>query len=268
MLRVEGVVKRAALAAFGFAVLAGGSASAADMPVKAADPVPVYSWSGGYLGLGVGARWQNPKWTTDCLGDLCPAPTGFPVDASSPQSYRQAGARVSLYGGYNWQISPTWLMGVEADFAWSNTTKSFAGIPGCAINCIPGFVATTVDSTSIRTTWDASLRARFGVLIAPDWLAYVTGGVALQAIEANAFCTVTGPWCVITRDQTLSQQLWGGTIGTGMEKAWGRWLARVEYRYSSFQSWSPRFFANTVDQFDTTIKLQTHMVNFGIAYKL
>jgi outer membrane immunogenic protein len=48
---------------------------------------------------------------------------------------------------------------------------------------------------------------------------------------------------------------------------WGPWLARAEYRYADFGS-TPMTIARTgpvIDNFD--VRLQTHIVNFGLAYK-
>ncbi len=42
------------------------SAFAADMAVKVppSPPVPVFSWTGPYAGLALGAKWADTTWTT------------------------------------------------------------------------------------------------------------------------------------------------------------------------------------------------------------
>src|SRR5436309_2671309 len=51
--------------------LAAGPASAADMPIKALPPpVPVFSWSGIYVGGFVGAAWSDIRQFSDGGGDF------------------------------------------------------------------------------------------------------------------------------------------------------------------------------------------------------
>jgi len=265
-------MKRILLASAGlFALMAAAPANAADIaPVYKAPPVVYSSWTGLYVGVALGAKWGDIDWTTTCLGLTgpggCPAATVFPIDASSPRNFDPTSFRAGGYVGYNWQFAPNWLVGLEADLAWADDTKTTPGIPGCTIGCIPGFVATTVDSSSFRLLWDASIRGRVGFIPLPDVLIYATGGLAAQAVEANLACTVTGPWCVTTRNQTLGETLTGWTVGGGLEYKWGNWVLRGEYRYSEFQNFQPTFFGNTTDDVYADIKVRTHIATAGIAY--
>ncbi len=88
-----------------------GSAQAADMalPVKAPPPAP-WSWTGFYIGGNGGYSWGN--WDSTSLTAIFPGPGGTLVNSASPNVQ---GAIAGGQIGYNWQISPQWLAGVEAD---------------------------------------------------------------------------------------------------------------------------------------------------------
>jgi outer membrane immunogenic protein len=125
----------------------------------------------------------------------------------------------------------------------------------------------------LKTTWDASLRGRLGFLLTPATLAYATGGVAWQHYQVTSTCVSAE--CVLNRDTpaivTNSTTKPGWTAGGGIETAvWGHWLARGEYRYTDFGT-APFIISRTInglpflDNFD--VKLRTHTVTFGLAYK-
>jgi outer membrane immunogenic protein len=254
------------------------SAHAADMPLKAPAPAPVaFTWTGVYLGIEAGWKGSSDPWTTTCLGlspDFCnpgrTASNSYFVDATSPTTFKTNSARVGGYAGYNWQIGPAWLVGVEADLAWSDNRSTVLGIVGCSVNC--GYLAGAPiagDSTSVRMMEDGSVRGRLGFLATPDLLLFGTGGFAFQEAEFSESCTSAGPWCVAVRNQTNSTALLPGwTVGGGIEhKILNHWLLRAEYRYSEFQRFQTNFFQGTGDDTFNSIKLRTNIATAGIAYK-
>src|SRR5258706_4280782 len=85
------------------------------------EPVPslaVRSWAGMYVGVSAGVRWADVVWTTTAI--VPPPPGTIPASQSfSARSFRTGG-----YLGYNWQIAPTTIFGVEADFAWADGKRS------------------------------------------------------------------------------------------------------------------------------------------------
>jgi outer membrane immunogenic protein len=270
-------MRKLSLAGIAFVALgAGSSALAADMAVKtpaykSPPPVIVDNWTGFYVGLSVGGRWADTTWTTVSLAATPPIPP-FPAPPN-PQSFDSSTARVGGYFGYIWQLSPFWVGGIEADFAWGNNNKTIAGIPGtaCVPDCAP-FAA--LDSSTVKAEWDASIRARIGVLVSPTTLLYATGGVAWQRLEINASCfgnlgVAPSAWCVTVRNETVSWNKVGWTIGGGVEALlWGNWLARAEYRYADYGSVSHTFFVNSVaDQVTMNETLRTHTASVGLAYK-
>ena len=86
-----------------------------------ANPSPVVSssWTGFYLGLGVGSRATrtDATVTSESIGplfqpaDLGSIATGQPLDG--------IGFRASPYVGYNWQFAPRWIAGLEGDVGFA-----------------------------------------------------------------------------------------------------------------------------------------------------
>jgi outer membrane immunogenic protein len=164
-------------------------------------------------------------------------------------------------------VAPVWVVGLEADYGWGNNKSTLASrIPGLGVLNGGSF-------TEVKGKWDASLRARAGVLVTPTLLAYATGGLAYQRIEAIATCpadtTVCNP-AVGTQSFSNSSNRVGWTVGGGLEAMLApNWLARVEYRYSDFDTFSFTAIPFSVSTFGANADLstKTHIVTGGLAYK-
>jgi outer membrane immunogenic protein len=171
------------------AITAGAStAFAADMPqANYATPAPAYSpmsafsWTGPYVGLQGGYGWGT--------SDL------------NPGSFDTDGWLGGVYGGYNYQVSPNWVLGLEGD-ANLNGADGSNGV------------------VKVENPWDASLRVRGG-FAADRFLIYGTGGLAFGEVKA--------------KDATYSDSATrtGWTLGGGVEAAVTDHITtRVEYRYT------------------------------------
>src|SRR5215813_1012581 len=112
-----------------------GSAVAADMPVKA--PVPVNTWSGIYLGVDIGGiRGFNSTDSFRQTGDT--NNPGCLQGCFDPVVFNQNNWGVSggAFGGYNWQLAPSFVVGVEADISKASLSNNesqisllFGGLP-------------------------------------------------------------------------------------------------------------------------------------------
>ena len=212
-----------------------GSANAADLPMPApaysAPPMPVYNWTGCYVGGGGGyAFWQQDSFAT--LG-------GVPVTASESNGGKgwfgqgQVGCDyqfrlplgsifgASLFGG----LSPEVVIGAFGDFEGGNINGS---------NSIPGLGLT--GSERELSTWAVGGRA--GVLVTPRFLTFFDGGFTqarFDGLNYNIAFAGGGPSGLSLAAQTYN----GWFIGTGFEYAF-TWLPinglflKTEMRYSQY----------------------------------
>ena len=240
-------------------------ASAADLPTKG----PIYqapvaiapNWTGFYVGGSVGGRWADNTWTTTAVGD----PAGPADPTTTPASFNSSTFRAGGYIGYNWQIDPLWVIGVEADAAWGRNNKPLAGIPGTYGSGGQGvdFGAQAFDSSNVKLGWDGSVRGRVGYLVTPTWLLYAAGGFAWQQADIDATCNGSGfnsSWCVAVRNETISTTRAGWTVGGGVETLlWSHWLLRAEYRYADYGKISHTFFSGSlIDEVAMKASLRTN----------
>jgi outer membrane immunogenic protein len=271
--------KLLAATAGAFVALSIGAARAADLPTTKAPPVytppPQFIWTGFYVGAALGGKLSNATWATTSLFNSAVPQT---IDASSPRYYDPSSVRAGGYLGYNWQFAPRWVGGVEADVAYADKTVTAAGIPGCAIGCVPGFPGPGVDSASVKLGWDASLRGRLGYLVTPRLLAYGTGGIAWQNVQTSATCqhSAPDPLCLAlagnpfaTATNTTTRTGW--TIGGGVDaQIYGNWILRGDYRYAYFGTWNNSAnlsIPGSVDTIGYRLKLSTQILTLGLAYK-
>ena len=253
------------------AVFIAAPAVAADMPNYQPYMLPaVASWDGAYVGLSLGARWTDSTWTTTGIG----SPLGTPDATTTPTSFSSTSFRPGGFVGYNWQWAPMGIIGVEADAAWGRNNDTVAGIPGTygtgGQGVGPG--ATASDSAAINLGWDGSLRARLGVVVAPTWLVYATGGLAWQQASFSATCNgslFNNSWCVAARNESYSTTLIGWTVGGGVEALlWNNWFVRAEYRYADYGDVSHTFFSGTnIDEVAMQASVRTNTALIGVGYK-
>src|SRR5262249_25552367 len=223
----------------GAALLLAGPALAADLPVRApvkAPPpvVPVFTWTGFYFGGNIGGVDEHASGTSDFID------TGFPPTSrffSNPQNPSCSNTRVigGVQGGYNWQFSPQWVAGFEADWDFTNVGYSFCRQTDIlsATNCTDngrGF-----ETISSKTKWFQTDRVRLGFLLTPTFLVFGTGGVAIGDVETvlTQNCLVRGcggSTAVSFATATINDVKAGWTAGAGAEyMITPNWLIRGEW---------------------------------------
>jgi outer membrane immunogenic protein len=278
-------MKRALTLGIGVLALVGSTfaAGAADLgarPIGKAPMIapPVFSWTGFYVGVGLGGRWTESDWTTTCLSPIALGTAACPNDVfgpriatDNPAAFDTSGFRVSGYAGFNWQFQNL-VLGVEGDFGWADNSATRVGIPGT----FTAALGAGIDSSSINDTWDASARGRIGFLFAPQALVYVTGGAAWIEKEIIATCGGTFPvgWCNQPGGVTesVTDTFFGWTVGGGLE--WmilPSWILRAEYRYTDYGNQTYTFFANAgvpagIDSFTFDVEQKTHTAYVGLSY--
>jgi outer membrane immunogenic protein len=193
-------------------------AFAADLPPRPAppmlSPVPVYNWTGIYVGINGGGGWgsQNP------LALVAP-------QFGQNNSFSLSGGVVGGTIGGQVQVNHV-VLGLEADADW-------AGIKGSSTVPIPSLPGTSLRlSTQDNAVYTA--RSRIGYA-ADNWLFYGTAGVAAlngaargSVLSGAAACgSVSLPNC------SNSQLRPGATVGLGVEYGFApNWSGKVEYLWT------------------------------------
>ncbi|MFT4122036.1 outer membrane protein [Bradyrhizobium sp.] len=258
-------------ASVGLAYKLGEPVSASRSHPMAAQAAMLPSWTGAYVGLGLGARATRTDMIarSESVGDFAFDLT----ERANTRPFDNVAFRASPYAGYLWQVAPQWTAGVEGDVGFADRTTIREGFTSIflADSQSPG------ESLSVRSRWDASLRARLGYLVNPRTMIYATGGLAWQNVELTSTCTsrpCTGFFALSPGVIRSSTTKTGWTVGGGLETAlWGNWLARAEYRYADYgktsfttarSSTNPDF-NPSVNVWD--VAMRAHLATFGLAYR-
>ena len=165
-------------------------------PAPVIQEVPIFSWTGGYIGIQGGGLWSHSSFNeTD---------TGVFSDNFN-------GGLLGGYVGYNYQAGP-WVFGIEGDLngVWNDETFE-----------VDGF------NVDVGSDYLASVRGRVGYAINRTLL-FATAGVAFTQVSADAdlFEGVS---------LNSSKDITGWTVGAGAEYAFtNNWVGRLEYRFYDF----------------------------------
>jgi outer membrane immunogenic protein len=226
-------MKKLLVASAALVALIGTPALAADMALKAPPPpAPVCVWCGWYAGLNVGGAWDAGSSAATFAPSTAAtaiffANNEFPTSLSTDPKGVIGGGQI----GYNWQASPNFVLGLEADIQGSGYKGTATAIP------VPGpilFVpfATTVEQHS---NWFGTVRGRAGFVATPNLLIYGTGGLAYGQTEVSfntaptGFACGPGFTCAAASSSTTRA---GWTAGGGFE--WmivPHWSLKAEYLY-------------------------------------
>jgi outer membrane immunogenic protein len=188
-----------------------GSAKAADLArppqtyIPPAVIVPVFTWTGCYLGGNVGGIWAKSDWNDAIFGD-------FGTNTGS-------GVLGGVQAGCNYQVNG-WVVGIQGDYDWTNVNNN---------SPVPLFPAIT-DQTQIKSL--ASVTGRVGYTVG-RFLGYVKAG---GAWENGNFAFQLGAVPVVTASVTQT----GWTVGLGGEYAFLNWLTGfIEYDHYGFGNANP-----------------------------
>jgi outer membrane immunogenic protein len=203
---------------------------AADLAVKAPPPppAPIANWTGFYVGV-------NGGWIGSAHGNV--DNTGTDTGAGGLGAVLAAGGIPHSIGitnngglvggtlGYNWQVTPLWLIGLEGDIDWVGAKSQTSVGPFPVI----GPVFTTV---STELDWLSTVRGRIGYTPAPEALLYVTGGLAVgeHKLGNAAVDPLAGP--PLNAASTTQSTSTGWTVGAGAEwRVAPQWSVKAEYLY-------------------------------------
>ena len=227
------------LLAVAFSVVAG-RALAADIPMPSPSPppiylpvVPVYSWTGFYVGANGGGAFGNSNWSD-------------PIDGTTG-NFTVQGFLLGGTIGYNYQVG-SFVFGVEGDGDWANINGTTFNVSCAGFGC------------ETQSTWLATVRGRVGYAL-DRLLFYGTAGGAFANVQAGA-----GSFPFSNSTQA------GWTAGAGIEYAFAsNWTAKVEYLFVNLGNASCGA-ANCgggipSTPVNTTVSLNENVIRAGINYK-
>jgi outer membrane immunogenic protein len=186
-------------------LIAPGIAAAADLPSRKDapiySPVPVYNWSGFYVGLNAGLGWSNSSTVYV---------TGPGVNTSLGTGSDSAGFTGGGQIGYNYQTGQ-WVFGVETDIQYADVGGKVSWGP-----------YSWWGTGGRGSQWFGTLRARAGYAV-DRTLFYVTGGLAYGGLNDS--------WYHGSTSNT------GWTLGGGVEYAFTpNWTAKIEGLYINLEN--------------------------------
>ena len=165
------------------------SVYAADLSRRPPPPLmqPIYTWNGFYVGGHFGGVSTRED-ANDGVTTVSPDPSGV---------------LGGVQAGYNYQLAPNWLIGVEGELSWTSASGS-------------------ADVFHSQHNWYDTLDGRLGYVMG-SWLLYAKGGVAwMNADYSIPFSSVN-----VTRT--------GWNIGAGAEFMIApQWSAKAEYSFLDF----------------------------------
>jgi outer membrane immunogenic protein len=234
-------VKKLALGIVALTALFAAPAVAADLSFKAPlPPPPVFSWSGCYLGVHVGAGWQSSSFTGGT--------TGISVAPASG-----VGAIGGAQAGCNLQYRQ-FVIGVEGEFWGSSLSDRFAVVEG-----------PFSEDLRSRNRWDGAISVRSGVTFDRAFI-YGKLGVVWGKFDYTGDIT-TGPGITIRGDAIFT----GVLIGVGFEYALtDNWTTKFEYNYIDYGNKLVNFTecAGAVCiAFSETVKEIKQIAKIGVNYK-
>jgi outer membrane immunogenic protein len=235
-----------------------GSAYAADLPSRRAPPpmayappVPIFTWTGLYVGINAGAAFRgnsNIVYPSSAFGGAVPLP-GLSTNTSNNARFI-GGGQV----GYNWQINQ-FVLGVETDFqGLTRANNNLYG--GYGSNGGAGYLGT--------------VRGRLGVAM-DRFLVYGTGGFAYGNTNSNN--TVIGlnnfgAPAYFTNYSNNNIRV-GYAVGAGVEYAFTpNWSVKVEYLFADLGRNNRTYLApGGLSGFTVNNREQDHIIRAGLNYR-
>jgi outer membrane immunogenic protein len=219
------------------------SALAADLPTRKGPPPayipppPLLTWQGFYVGLNAGYTWSDSNVTFASVPNTPPFFPDFGFASNALISGNSDGFIGGGQIGYNWQFTPQFVGGVEADIAGvahSGKLNSVSAFPDPVAGQPPMLTAFGGNKS---LDYIGTVRGRLGWLFTPTLLVYGTGGLAYGGANISASWFLLRPnlapaFSPDVAASTFSDTRVGWTAGGGVEWMFApNWSAKAEYLY-------------------------------------
>jgi len=214
------------------AAVLSGSAFAADLPSRGYTKAPMLAdpasnWSGFYIGINGGCAGNRTD-VSSRINDPDPDPGSF----FTSKTERQGGCFGGVQAGYNYQLAPNWVAGIEVDGQFGQETSR-----GQLLEEFGDGSFDVLANYQQRMEHYGTARGRIGYAanlpVTGQTLLYLTGGFAWarNKLDATAFDTPVGSSAAFSDTKTLT----GYAVGGGVEFAVNRnWSWKAEYLYIDF----------------------------------
>ena len=233
--------------------------------LEVAEPAVSFSWTGSYVGVWGGGRIGDIDWATTEVFDPDGDPIPFESDPNASNS--STSGRVAVYAGYNWQFSPAWVAGIEADVGYGDNSARFDRIPGLVLR------ATALWRPN--SAWTEAFVGVLAISFHQRSLVYGTGGLAFQEAEASGTCRADGEVCDPaegSRTSSSSETLVGCDYSAAASRR--RYLETgssaptiVTPSYEDFSVTAMQWVPGEAFGAEADISIATHTFGVGIGYK-
>lgn len=195
-------------------------------------------WSGLYVGGQLGVSCFEASYTDE------------DINANDPINVGGCAGMGGVYGGYNYQIGSSLVVGIESDY-----NAAFDG--HLWFQPAPSDVNTYVDDL-------ITVRGRLGWLASDNTLVFATGGVGWLGTEVDPL--VGGP----SEYASTSETLIGFVVGGGIEHAWTQnFHIKAEYLYGNFEGRDYSLVGSTNCNSECTVSgsdIEMHAFRLGASY--
>ena len=246
------------------------SAQAADLSLETA-PAPVaegsaYNWSGFYIGVhgGIGGGTFNHAFTGDPQEIIAPQ-KALPNSYGENEDITAFGAFGGAQVGYNHQLNPNWVIGVEADLAASGIKAK----DSWSNNWNDGEEVQTRDMETM-IDWFGTIRGRLGYAM-DNLLIYGTGGAAYGSVKTSASYENAWNYGEYRYGDSFSHSdtKFGWTAGAGFEYGVTENITfKTEYLYVDLGSIGISGYNGFLDDTGrTSVDTAFHTLKAGLNYK-
>jgi outer membrane immunogenic protein len=263
------------------ALTVGQSGHAADLPLKA-PPVPVWSWTGCFIGAQVGWGWQRNKTSQNTFTTNSNGGTVVFFRGAAEGDINSSGGVFGGQVGCDYQFAGGFVVGVQGTFLGTDiNTLAQDPLNGVRGTVTPAGLGTPFTfgggSVGVRTRNVETVTGRFGWAgWSPQTLIYVRGGGAWVDTQLDMRTAAFGGFNVFPAAAIFDTKYSGWTVGGGVEwMIFGNWSAFAEYNFYDFRSKTllvppartpvanggSNIFGNTVAS-DATISTVTIGVNY------
>ena len=269
-------------------------ANAADIYAGGMKEAPVYApapvWTGFYFGAHAGVDWSSLQFNNHTFYDdyLCGGCGGYNYYNFNGRTDNSTGGFIGGQLGYNWQWTPSWVLGIEVDLGAASVNHHLHDYGNMLDGHVLGVGFDTNNSDNMR--FYGNVTGRVGYTWG-TWMVYAKGGFAWLNVNNNMRETIywnpgyssgsSGNYYDSYGGNNNNDYVTGWTVGGGLEwKVSANWSLKAEYLHFEFNNnnnnccndyyassgWTPPFGWNYNNNFNNNNNLTVDTVKIGFNY--